>query len=73
MTCRCEELQELWDDEARFYASEHLERVEARADGWEIVYCCPDTGHLWLRDYPHSEEQGGGPVRLRQIPQFAEH
>lgn len=67
MTCRCEEITELWDVEAKTYADEHLEEVEIRASGWEVLYRCPDTGRLWLEDYPRSPEQGGGPVRLRQI------
>ncbi|MGH8550820.1 MAG: Imm27 family immunity protein [Methylococcales bacterium] len=67
MTCRCANLQKLWDEEAKAYIQKHLIKVEVRADGWEIVYRCPDTGLQWLRDYPHSERHGGGPMRLRRI------
>ena len=67
MTCRCEEVAELWDDEANAYADEHLEQVEVRASGWEILYRCPDTDRIWLEDYPHSGEHGGGSMRLRRI------
>lgn len=67
MRCRCEEISELWGDEAKSYADKHLEQVEVRADGWEVLYRCPITGHHWLEDYPRGEEHGGGPMRLRRL------
>lgn len=67
MTCRCEAVSLLSGDDARRYAAEHLEKIEVRADGWETLYRCPSTGRLWLKDYPRSAEQGGGPARLRQV------
>ena len=67
MTCRCADVIELWDDEAKAYADDHLQQVEMRAEGWEVVYRCPGTGARWLEDYPNSEEHGGGPMRLRQL------
>ncbi len=70
MICRCEDLTELWDEEAKSYADWHLEQVEVRAGGWEILYRCPKTGRRWLKDYPHGEEHGGGPVKLRQLLPF---
>lgn len=60
------EVIELWDSEAKLYAATHLDRVDVRADGWEVLYVCHDTGARWLQDYPHGEEHGGGPMRLRQ-------
>ncbi len=71
MTCRCADVIELWDKEAKEYADGHLDQVEVRADGWEVVYRCASTGVRWLEDYPHSEEHGGGPMRLRQLPEFS--
>jgi hypothetical protein len=67
VTCRCQDIQELSGNEAKAYAVEHLERIGTQASGWEILYRCPDTGQLWLEDYPRSEEHGGGPMRLRQV------
>ena len=67
MTCRCTDVIELWDDEAKAYADVHLQQVEVRAEGWEVLYRCPTTSARWLEDYPHSEEHGGGPMRLRQL------
>lgn len=67
MMCRCDEVSELWDDEAKGYADLHLEQVEVRGDGWEVVYRCPSTGVRWLEEYPYSHEHGGGPMRLRQL------
>lgn len=67
MICRCTDLMELWDGEAKPYADRHLDQVEVRADGWGVVYRCSATGLYWLEDYPHSEEHGGDPLRLRQL------
>lgn len=67
MTCRCDSVSELWDKEAKEYADEHLEELEVRASGWEVIYKCPVTGHRWLEDYPRSGEHGGGPMRLRRL------
>jgi hypothetical protein len=67
MTCHCLGVSEMDGDDARRYASRHLVQVEARANGWEMLYRCPATGRTWLMDYPRSAEQGGGPARLRQI------
>ena len=69
MNCQCDALCELWDDEARQYIKDHLDQVEIRADGWEVLYRCPVTGWEWLEEYPHSERQGGGPKRLRRLGQ----
>lgn len=67
MTCRCMKITELWDDEGKAYADEHLKEVEVRASGWDVLYRCPDSGRLRLEDYPRSSEHGGGPMRLRQV------
>jgi Immunity protein 27 len=67
MVCQCDEMSELWDADARAYADRHLEQVEVRAAGWEVLYRCPATDHTWLEDHPRSAEQGGGPMRLRRL------
>jgi hypothetical protein len=64
--CRCEQVTELLNAEAKTYADAHLEQVGLRDDGWTVVYRCPDTGREWIEEYPRSEEHGGGPMRLRQ-------
>lgn len=66
-TCHCRDRAEFWDDAAKSYADDHLEKVEVRGAGWEVVYRCPETGVDWLEDYPRSHEQGGGPMRLRRL------
>lgn len=66
--CRCAEISELHESAAKAYAKNHLTRVEVRADGWEVTYRCPNTDAEWLEDYPRSEQHGGGPMRLRQLP-----
>jgi hypothetical protein len=48
MVCRCGEISELWDSDAKAYAERHVEQVEARAGSWEAVYRCPDSEHTWL-------------------------
>jgi hypothetical protein len=65
--CRCGEVTELWDAEAKRYADEHLTQQEVRADGWEVLYACAATGARWLEDWPRSAEHGGGPCRLRRV------
>ena len=65
--CHCRDRAELWDDEAKSYADDHLEETEVRAGGWEVLYRCPETGVDWVEDYPRSREQGGGPMRLRRL------
>ena len=64
--CWCRLANEFWDDHALRYAERHLEEVEQRADGWDIVYRCPRTGAGWVLDRPLSQEHGGGPARLRR-------
>lgn len=73
MPCQCELTSEMSGDEARRYAERHLDQVEVRAEGWETVYRCPLTGLLWLKDYPRSAEQGGGPARLRLMRDEYQH
>lgn len=65
MACGRMTVSELWDDEARALIRSGLEQLEVRAEGWEVLYRCLARGTLWLEDYPHSEEHGGGPMRLR--------
>lgn len=43
----------------------HLIRIAASADGWDVLYRDPDDGRLWERTCPHSEMHGGGPSELR--------
>jgi hypothetical protein len=57
----------MWDQEAKDYVASHLRLIEKRANGWEAVFRCDLTEHTWLEDYPHGEEHGGGPLRLRRI------
>ena len=65
--CRCDELAELWDEEAERYADGHLELVELRANGWERVGRCASSGRLFLLDYVNGSSHGGGNARLRPI------
>lgn len=67
MRCACSSLFWLEGNEAHGYAREHLAETAVDAVNWTVRYRCPDTGRLWLRDYPHSALHGGGPSRLRQL------
>ena len=58
---------ELTASEAHEYAREHLEKGEVDDQQWSVVYRCPQTGRVWLLDYPHSDYHGGGAPRLRQL------
>lgn len=69
MRCACETLFELNDTAADDYAREHLEKLDVDLVNWTVRYRCPDTGRLWIRDFPHGELQAGGPPRLRQLDQ----
>jgi len=67
MTCSCAIIQKVTGNEARAYSKQHLIRLAVRADGWIMLYKCPDTGALWKREWPHSSAHGGGTEELYQI------
>jgi hypothetical protein len=67
MACRCNEVTELYGDEAETYAAEHLRRTETRTDALEESYSCPDTGAGWLLDYPDRTEREPGQARLAKV------
>jgi hypothetical protein len=62
--CRCPDLTELYGDEAESYARDHLYTDEVRTDAFEELLSCPDTGTLWLLDYPERTEREPGQARL---------
>ncbi len=39
---------------------------------WEKIFTDEETGERWLMDFPYPEAHGGGPPRLRKIPQGTE-
>ncbi|MCW5879410.1 MAG: hypothetical protein KIS91_00470 [Anaerolineae bacterium] len=67
MTCQCQNLGELDEEEAKPYIAEHLQLVDVNMENWAITYKCPDTGIRWVRYYPHPDWPGGGPWRLRKV------
>jgi hypothetical protein len=67
MRCACRSLFELRGNAGDDYAREHLEELEVDLENWTIRYRCPETGRLWIRDFPHPELQAGGSPRLRQL------
>lgn len=48
-------------------ATDHLRRLGASPDGWDILYRDPRDGRLWELVRPVSGMQGGGPPTLRRI------
>jgi hypothetical protein len=48
------------------YAREHLTRVWSQGGTDASGYACPDSGQLWIMDYPENGTQHG-PVRLRVV------
>jgi hypothetical protein len=39
------------------------------AGGWETLYQDPADGRYWEKTYPQSAMHGGGPPRLRYLPE----
>jgi hypothetical protein len=62
--CRCNEVTELYAEEAERYAREHLVSDEVRSDAFEELLSCPDTGRRWRFDYPERTEGDPGQARL---------
>jgi hypothetical protein len=53
--------------EAYDYAEKHLKKIRVILEKWETEYKNIRTDELWVLDYPHSENQGGGEPRLRRV------
>jgi hypothetical protein len=64
VACRCNDVAELYGDEAESYAREHLRTDEVRSDAFEELLSCPDTGRRWRLDYPDRTEREPGQARL---------
>jgi hypothetical protein len=62
--CRCNEVTELYGEEAERHAREHLVSDEVRSDAFEELLSCPDTGRRWRLDYPERTEHEPGQARL---------
>jgi hypothetical protein len=67
VNCACTSLVELNGAAADEYARQHLERLDLDPDTWSVRFRCPETGHLWVRDFPRGEPVTGGPPRLRRL------
>lgn len=65
MVCECAALSGLTGDGAKQYASEHLVQEAVNEAEWTIEYRCPESGRLWVLDYPDAEYHGGGSPQLR--------
>lgn len=48
--------------------AQKLIKVKTDPDKWETEYRDEATGEIWVLDYPHSEQHGGGSPRLRKKP-----
>jgi hypothetical protein len=62
---RCRVMDHIPDTDVDEYARHHLHEVSVDGEAWFRVFECPRTQIRWIGDYPHSEMQGGGPLRLR--------
>jgi len=49
------------------YSRDHLTELWADPVNWRSGFVCPDSGQLWIMDFPHAELQAGGPGRLRVV------
>lgn len=54
-------------EEAIDFAAKNLKKLESNPETWETEYICEETGNIWIMDYPHSDQHGGGSPRLRMI------
>jgi hypothetical protein len=54
-------------NEAETYARDHLVTDEVRADAFEELLSCPDTGRSWKLDYPDGTEREPGQARLTVV------
>ena len=45
-----------------------LTEVRVDQDAWQVWYRDPETGDLWLLDYPESDLHGSGVPRIRRMP-----
>ncbi len=59
------EPRELRGRDAEVFAEEHLKQVKVNPETWEVEYVDPETGLVWILDYPNGEAHGGGEPRLR--------
>jgi len=64
VSCRCNDLTELYGEEAERYARDHLASDEVRSESFEEDLSCPDTGARWRLDYPERTEREPGQARL---------
>ena len=68
--CRCGPSLALGGSDAEAYAQDHLLKRFVNEREWLKGFVCPDSGQLWLMDFPESELQGGGPPRLRLVAEL---
>lgn len=59
---------EMEDREAIDFAERHLRKLRVDASGWMVEYEDPNTGEIWVMDYPHGEYHGGGSPRQCKCP-----
>ena len=50
-----------------YLTENHLKKTGVDKSGWEILYRDPNDGRLWIKWFPQSEMQGGGPPELKVI------
>lgn len=67
MTCTCSDRGRVIEGlQATRYAREHLTLTWSRGAGVSSGYVCPDTGQLWIMDFPEHGPHHR-PVRLRVV------
>lgn len=64
--CKCSDPRAatIYGVDAAAYADEHLARIDVRAEGEEVTYRCPQSGRIWIEDFPR-DDAGARTVRLR--------
>jgi hypothetical protein len=58
-------MNESYGQEAETYAADHLVRGEVDSEALEERYSCPDTGRVFVLDWPERTQSDPGQARLR--------
>ena len=58
------------ENRIHYLITHSLEKIAVcpETGGWETLYRDPSDGRYWERTFPQGELQGGGPMRLINIP-----
>jgi hypothetical protein len=67
MTCKCDSVELLRDNEAEEYIEYHLERIGDLEASKGIEFACSQCKAKWVLDYSYIQIQGSGGSKLKKI------